>query len=100
MFSSPIAQITEAAKKELGTFLCAIRGVFGEEEVEHAADVWLASFESIDWIDVDAEHFCRRVTVQTLARLTEARMITRAAREASAGEQSGRLDWSRSSPAC
>jgi len=85
-FSSPVAQITKAAKKELGAFLCAIRGVFGEEEVEHAADIWIAGFETNDWIDVDAEHFCRRVTIQTLARLVEARILTRAAKAASGSE--------------
>jgi hypothetical protein len=92
-FSSPLAQITNAAKKELGAFLCAVRQVFGHDEVERAADLWIASFEATDWIDSDQEQTCRRVTIQTLAQLVEARTLMPLAIADSEGQRN--LNWSR-----
>ncbi len=92
-FSSPVAQITNAAKKELGAFLSAVREVFGHDEVERAADLWIASFETTDWIDSDEEQTCRRVTIQTLAQLVGARTLVAGATAGS--ESQSKLNWNR-----
>ena len=94
-FSSPVTQITNAATKELGAFLCAVSQVFGYGEVEKAADLWIARFEETDWIDSNKEHTCRQVTIQTLACLVEARSIERATRNVIKSEQPSQFEWSR-----
>ncbi len=92
-FSSPLAQITNAAKRELGAFLYTVRQVFGQDEVEHAADLWIASFEADNWIDFEREQVCRRVTIHALAQLVASRRLMAAA--AAGGRQRLELDWSR-----
>ena len=91
--SSPLAQITNAAARELGAFLHAVREVFGHAEVERAADLWVAHFEADDWIDFEREQVCRRVTIHALAQLVETRtlMSVVAARSKAPVD----LDWSR-----
>jgi hypothetical protein len=73
--SSLLAQITNAATRELGAFLHKVREVFGHDEVERAADLWIARFEADDWIDFEREQVCRRVTVHALAQLVESRTL-------------------------
>ena len=90
-FSSPLTQITNAAKKELGAFLCGVRQVFGHDQVERAADLWIACFETTDWIDSGQEQTCRRVTIQTLAQLAEVTTLRAAATTGS--ESHSKLDW-------
>jgi hypothetical protein len=94
-FSSPLTQITNAAKKELGAFLCAVRQVFGQDEVEYAADLWIAGFEMTDWIDSAEEQTCRQVTIRALAQLAEARMQARAVSVGMASSSQARFDGSR-----
>ena len=91
--SSPLAQITNAATKELGAFLHAVREVFGNDEVEHAADLWIASFEADDWIDFEREQVCRRVTIHALAELVQSRTMVPVA--AARNTEPVDLDWSR-----
>src|ERR1700684_451795 len=93
--SSPLTQITNAAKKEQGAFLCAARQVFGQDKVEDAADIWIAAFEMTDWTDSAEEQTCRQVTIQALAQLAEARMLARAASIAMANAPQARFDGSR-----
>jgi hypothetical protein len=94
-FSSPITQITKAAEKELGAFLSAVSQVSGYDEVERAADLWMANFETSDWINADEEHTCRQVTIQALAQLVAANRLARVTRAAKASEQHARFDGSR-----
>ena len=94
-FSSPVTQMTNAATKELGAFLCAVSQVFGYWEVEGAADLWVASFEATDWIEADKEQTCRQVTIQALACLVEARSLARATSSPKQCERQPRFDWSR-----
>jgi hypothetical protein len=92
-FSSSLAQITNAAKSELGAFLYTVRQVFGQDEVEHAADLWIACFEADDWIDFEREQVCRRVTIHALAQLVESRSLMATA--AGGSKSPSKLDWSR-----
>ena len=91
--SSSLAQITNAATRELGAFLYAVRQVFGQAEVEHAADLWIAGFEADDWIDFEREQVCRRVTIHALARLVGSRSLMGTA--AGGSKAPSEFDWSR-----
>jgi hypothetical protein len=93
-FSSAVREITEAATKELGSFLCAVRQVFGDEEAGRAADLWIASFETANWIDGPPERTCRQVTVHALAQLVEARTLARVTIDGLVSVQPARFDWS------
>jgi hypothetical protein len=94
-FSSPLSQITNTAKKELGSFLCAVRQVFGHDEVDTAADLWIANFETTDWIDANTERTCRRVTIQAFAQLVEARAFARAMRTGAVSGPQSRFEGNR-----
>lgn len=94
-FSSAVKEITAAATKELGSFLCAVRQVFGDDEAGQAADLWIASFETTDWIDGNPERTCRQVTIHTLALLVEARKLVRVTRDGLMTVQPSIFDWSR-----
>jgi hypothetical protein len=91
-FSSSVAQITNGAKRELGAFLYTVRQVFGQDEVEHAADLWIANFEADDWIDFEREQVCRRVTIRALVQLVESRSLMATAARGS--KSPSELDWS------
>ena len=91
--SSPLAQITNAATRELGAFLHTVREVFGPDEVERAADLWIARFEADDWIDFEREQVCRRVTIHAVAQLVASRTLMSVA--AARSKAPVDLDWSR-----
>ncbi len=92
-FTTAVREITAAATRELGSFLCAVRQVFGDNEAGRAADLWITGFETTDWIDGNPERTCRQVTVYTLAQLVEARTAARAAKSGPVSVP--RFDWSR-----
>jgi len=91
--SSRLAQITNAATRELGAFLQTVREVFGHDEVERAADLWIARFEADDWIDFEREKVCRRVTIHALAQLVASRTLISVA--AARTKAPADLDWRR-----
>jgi hypothetical protein len=64
-----VSQTAEAAKKELGAFLFAVKLVFGDDDVACAADLWVQRLETTGWTDADMERVFREITIRTSAQL-------------------------------
>ncbi len=64
-------QIANAALKELGAFLFAVKEVFGSDKVQKAADLWIRRLETTDWMGSNNAKAFRRITIQTLAQLAD-----------------------------
>ncbi|HEX4229470.1 MAG TPA: hypothetical protein VHZ07_12435 [Bryobacteraceae bacterium] len=66
---SSFAQVAKAAERELGAFLFAVEQMFGIEEVQRAADLWIKGIERADTITTDTEKSLRQITIQAAYQL-------------------------------
>lgn len=58
-----------SAQKELAAFLRTVTEVFGTGQTQHATDLWLEAVEKAEQINMNAEKFFRRITIQTVHQL-------------------------------
>lgn len=65
------------AERELAAFLSAVTELYGAEQAEMAAEVWLDELEMIDILPGPASRDWRKVTVAALARLASLLTVTK-----------------------
>lgn len=63
------ADLMIPAERELAAFLSAVTELYGTEQAEMAADVWLDELEMINRLPGPAIHDWRKVSVASVARL-------------------------------
>lgn len=64
------ADLMMMAERELGAFLSAVTEIYGAEQAEMSAEIWLEELEMINRLPGPASRDWRSLTVASLARLT------------------------------
>ena len=71
----PEAYLISSAAKELGAFMCAIRGRYGSKSAETAGRRWVTELETADWDPTGPIPDWRRITMTTLTTLFALRLL-------------------------
>ena len=64
-----IAPLLFSAKKELSAFFAAVHQLFGAEQAQKAAEIWIEVLKRTDWPSVASVIEWRRITISAAARL-------------------------------